>query len=429
MSSFEHLVAPAHERYLSLRPRSLELWERARAVLPGGSTRSVLDIAPFPFRIDHASGSRIVDVDGHEYVDFLGDYSAGLLGHDPTPVAAAVHAALDRGWSFGGVHVDEIRFAEAIVGRFPAIDMVRFTNSGTEACLMAIQLARHHTGRDRVVVMDHAYHGGLLYFGHGGEALLAPFDFRRITFNDAGGLDAIDDTVAAVLVEPMMGSAGCIPATRQYLTGLRARCDATGALLVFDEVMTSRMSAGGVQARLGVHPDLTTLGKYLAGGMTFGAFGGRADIMAAFDPAAGGTLTHGGTFNNNVVTMAAGAAATGELLTADVLDALYARGERLRERVATVLAASGLPLSITGMGSLMTIHGVRGPVTSPADLAAADPHLKQVLLHELLHRGIYLAARGYMALSAAINDDDCDRFVDALRSSTDSIGAASSTAR
>jgi glutamate-1-semialdehyde 2,1-aminomutase len=424
MSRFEHLVGPAHDRYSAKRPRSRELWDRARAVLPGGSTRSVLDIAPFPFRIDHASGSRIVDVDGHEYVDFLGDYSAGLLGHDPTPVAAAVHAALDRGWSFGGVHVDEIRFAEAIVDRFPAIDMVRFTNSGTEACLMAIQLARHHTGRDRVVVMEHAYHGGLLYFGHGGEALLAPFDFRRVTFNDVGSLDAIDDGVAAVLVEPMMGSAGCIPATREFLAALRARCDATGALLVFDEVMTSRMSTGGVQARLGVHPDLTTLGKYLAGGMTFGAFGGRADVMAAFDPAAGGTLTHGGTFNNNVVTMAAGAAATSELLTAEVLDALYARGEHLRDRIAEVFASSGLPLSITGMGSLMTIHSTAGPVTSPADLADADAHLKQVLLHELLDRGVYLAARGYMALSAAITDDDCDVFVEALRDSVEAVAAA-----
>jgi glutamate-1-semialdehyde 2,1-aminomutase len=415
------LVDAAHARYRAARPVSLELHERARTVLPGGSTRSVLDIAPFPFRIASAHGSRIVDVDGHEYVDFLGDYSAGLLGHDPTPVAAAVHAALDRGWSYGGVHVDEIRFAEAVCGRFPSIDKVRFTNSGTEANLMAIQLARHHTGRDRIVVMDAAYHGGLLYFGHGGDALLAPFDFVRMQFNDVdGAAAAIDGSVAAVMVEPMMGGAGCIPATREFLTALRSRCDETGALLVFDEVMTSRMSAGGVQARLGVTPDLTTLGKYLAGGMTFGAFGGRADVMDAFDPAAGGTLTHGGTFNNNVVTMAAGAAALGELLTPEVLDALYARGERLQERIAAVLAESGLPMSVTGMGSLMTIHAVHGPVRSPSDLAASDPHLKELLLHELLHRGIYLAARGYMALSAAITDDDCDRFVDAL---TDAVGA------
>jgi glutamate-1-semialdehyde 2,1-aminomutase len=425
----EPLVAAAHERYRAARPRSLELSERARAVMPGGSTRSVLDIAPFPFRIERASGSRIVDVDGHEYVDFLGDYSAGLLGHDPTPVAAAVHAALDRGWSFGGVHVDEIRFAEAVCARFPSIDRVRFTNSGTEANLMAIQLARHHTGRDRIVVMDAAYHGGLLYFGHGGEALLAPFDFTRIEFNctdldRTDGLGAIDDTVAAVMVEPMMGGAGCIPATREFLAALRSRCDATGALLVFDEVMTSRMSTGGVQARVGITPDITTLGKYLAGGMTFGAFGGRSDVMAAFDPAAGGELTHGGTFNNNVVTMAAGAAATGELLTPEVLDVLFARGERLQQRIAAVLAASPLPLSVCGLGSLMTIHTVPGPVRAPSDLADADPHLKQLLLHELLHRGIYLAARGYIALSAAITDDDCDRFVEALADAVDAITAA-----
>ena len=412
----------AHQRYSDRRPRSRELFERASAVLPGGSTRSVLDVRPFAFRIAGASGSRIVDVDGLEYVDFLGDYSAGLLGHDPSAVSAAVRATLDRGWSFGGVHVDEIRFAEALCARFPSIDQVRFTNSGTEANLMAIQLARHHTGRDRVVVIDAAYHGGLLYFGHGGEALLAPFDFERVTYNSVAGLDAaIDDRVAAVLVEPMMGSAGCIPATVEFLEALRARCDASGALLVFDEVMTSRMGIGGVQERTGVTPDLTTLGKYLAGGMTFGAFGGRSDVMAAFDPARGGTLTHGGTFNNNVVTMAAGAVVSGELLSAELLDSLFERGESLRERIAGVLAASTLPLCITGMGSLMSIHSVAGPVDSPSDLVDSDAVLKELLYHELVDRGIYLAARGYIALSTAIDDADCDRLIDALAEALVSI--------
>jgi glutamate-1-semialdehyde 2,1-aminomutase len=411
----------ARDRYAHRRPKSRELFERASAVMPAGSTRSVLDVLPFPFRVAHAEGSRLVDVDGNEYIDFLGDYSAGLLGHDPSPVAAAVRAALDRGWSYGGVHVDEIRFAEAVCDRFPSIDQVRFTNSGTEANLMAIQLARHHTGRDVIVVADSAYHGGLLYFGHGGEALLAPFDFRRVTYNDLDDLTgAIDGDVAAVLVEPMMGAAGCIPATVAYLTALRSHCDAAGSLLIFDEVMTSRMSAGGVQARHDVIPDLTTLGKYLAGGMTFGAFGGRADVMAAFDPARGGTLTHGGTFNNNVVTMAAGAAALGELLAPQLLDDLYDRGDRLRDRIAAVLADSTLPMCICGMGSLMTIHTVRGPVHSPADLTGADPILKELLFHELVERGIYLAPRGYIAMSAAIDDNDCDRFVEAL---ADAIGA------
>jgi len=417
----EQLVR-AHDRYASRHPKSRELFERARVVLPAGSTRSVLDVRPFPFRVAHGEGSRLIDVDGNEYIDFLGDYSAGLLGHDPSPIAAAVRGALERGWSFGGVHVDEIRFAEAVCDRFPSIEQVRFTNSGTEANLMAIQLARHHTGRDVIIVVDGAYHGGLLYFGHGGEALLAPFDFRRIEYNDIDALAvAIDDSVAAVLVEPMMGAAGCIPATPAFLAALRARCDASGSLLIFDEVMTSRMSAGGVQLRAGVTPDLTTLGKYLAGGMTFGAFGGRADVMAAFDPERGGSLTHGGTFNNNVVTMAAGAAALGELLGAQLLDDLYDRGEDLRSRIAAVLTDSTLPMCVTGMGSLMTIHTVGGPVNSPDDLVDADAVLKELLFHELVERGIYMATRGYIAMSAAIDGDDCDRLIEALSDATRTI--------
>ena len=416
------LLESARDRYAQRRPRSRELFERARAVLPGGSTRSVLDVLPFPFRIVRAEGSKLFDVDGIEYVDFLGDYSAGLLGHDPSPVAAAVRGALERGWNYGGVHVDEIRFAEAVCARFPSIEQVRFTNSGTEANLMAIQLARYHTGRDAIVVVEGAYHGGLLYFGHGGEALLAPFDFRCITYNDIVRLGSVvDGDVAAVLVEPMMGAAGCIPASAAFLAALRSRCDATGSLLMFDEVMTSRMSAGGAQARTGVIPDVTTLGKYMAGGMTFGAFGGGADVMAAFDPVRGGTLTHGGTFNNNVVTMAAGAAALGELLGPQLLDDLYDRGEALRRRIADVLSASPLPMSVSGMGSLMTIHTVHGPVQSPADLATADPVLRELLFHELVQRGIYLAPRGYIALSAAIDDADCERFVDALADATRAI--------
>ncbi|MGA1052746.1 MAG: aspartate aminotransferase family protein [Ilumatobacteraceae bacterium] len=414
-------ISRAEQRYAAKRPLSKELFERASAVMPGGSTRSVLDVRPFPFRVASATGARLVDVDGHEYVDFLGDYSAGLLGHDPGPVEAAVTAALERGWSYGGVHTDEIRFAEAVVERFPSIEQVRFTNSGTEANLMAVQLARHHTGRDRIVVCDAAYHGGLLYFGHGGEALLAPFDFQRIRYNDVDGVTAIGSDVAAVLVEPMMGSAGCIPATVEFLAALRSRCDEIGAVLIYDEVMTSRMSAGGQQARCGVLPDLTTLGKYLAGGMTFGAFGGRADVMAAFDPARGGTLTHGGTFNNNVVTMAAGAAAMRELLSAEVLDGLFARGEALRRRLAAVFAESTLPFCVSGLGSMMNIHTVPGPVRSPDDLTGADTELKQLLFHELLDRGCYLAARGFIALSVAITDDDCDRLVAATAEAVTTI--------
>jgi glutamate-1-semialdehyde 2,1-aminomutase len=428
VSDAADLLAAAHHRYAVARPTSKALFERACAVMPAGSTRSVLGIQPFPFRIGDAHGARLVDVDGHEYVDLLGDFSAGLLGHDPGPVAAAVTARLARGWSLGATHTDEIRLAELVCARFSSIEQVRFTNSGTEANLMAIQLARHATGRNRVVVFEHGYHGGLLHFGPGGEALRAPFAYDVATYNDLGSVATHfadhGDEIACVVVEPMMGAGGCIPGSSAFLGGLRALCDAHGALLVFDEVMTSRMAHGGAQQRLGVMPDLTALGKYLGGGMTFGAFGGRADLMAAFDPARGGTLTHGGTFNNNVVSMAGGVAALSEVLTSTGLDALYERGESLRRRLGDVLGASGLPICVSGWGSMMAVHTVAGPVSSPADTDGSDAVLKELLFHELLGRGFYVAPRGFIALSMAITDDDCDAFVAAAVDAVGELAAA-----
>jgi glutamate-1-semialdehyde 2,1-aminomutase len=420
-------LAGAHRRFRAAHPLSAELFERASAVMPGGSTRSVLDMRPFPFRVASAHGARLVDVDGNEYLDVLGDYTAGLLGHDPGPVAAAVTDRLSHGWSLGATHVDEVRLAELVCDRFDGIEQVRFTNSGTEANLMAVQLARHHTGRDAIVVFDGAYHGGLLYFGSGGEALRAPFDFRVLTYNDVEGIEHLfadfGDRIACVLVEPMMGAAGCIPATPEFLAALRAHCDHHGALLVFDEVMTSRMSHGGAQRRLGVHPDLTTLGKYLAGGMTFGAFGGGSQIMAAFDPARGGTLSHGGTFNNNVVSMAGGVATLSEVLTSDALDALFERGESLRRRLCRAAERSPLPVTVTGWGSMMSIHTVDRVVRSPVDLHSAHPDLKELLFHEVLHRGVYMAPRGFVALSLAVTDADVDRFVEVFEASLDEIAS------
>ena len=408
----------ARRRYADQRPLSRELFERASVVLPAGSTRSVLDVQPFPFRVAEAHGSRLLDVDGFEYIDFLGDFTAGLLGHDPTPVSAAVTARLERGWSLGATHIDEVRLAELVCGRFPSVEQVRVTNSGTEANLMALQLARHATGRDVIVVFDGAYHGGLLYFGPGGQALRAPFPYEIVEYNDLAAVTAVFDEhgceLAAVLVEPMMGAAGCIRGSEAFLTGLRSLCDRYGVLLVFDEVMTSRMSEGGAQSRLGVVPDLSTFGKYLAGGMTFGAFGGRSELMAAFDPARGGTLTHGGTFNNNVVSMAGGVAALSEVLTAAALDEVFDRGESMRARLADVLTTSPRPMCVSGWGSIIGLHTVAGPVTRPADLATGDAALRELMFHELLERGIYIAPRGFLALSLEITDADVDTFVDAL---------------
>lgn len=407
----------ARARYVEARPRSRALAERARTVMPGGNTRSVLHVDPFPFRVAAIDGALLVDVDGHRCLDLLGDYSAGLLGHRPDVVAAAVRARLADGWALGAMSEAEIAFAEAVTTRFPSMDLVRFTNSGTEANLMAIQAARHATGRDRVVVFAGGYHGGVLYFGASGAPLQVPFEFARLPYDDVAAVhaefDAHGDRIACVLVEPMLGAGGGIRGTPAFLQALRDRTTAAGAVLVFDEVMTSRLSIGGAQELLGIRPDLTTLGKYLAGGLPFGAFGGSRAVMDAFDPDAGG-LTHGGTFNNDAFTMAAGVAVDRVVTSPGVLDDLTARGTRLQARLADVFAASPLAMSVSGWGSLATIHPVAGPVRSVADVEAADHRWRDLLFHDLLADGFYLAARGYLALSLDITDQHVDTFVDAV---------------
>ena len=407
----------ARMRYVAAHPRSAALAERARAVLPGGNTRSVLHIDPFAFRAVRADGAYLHDVDGHAYLDLLGDYSAGLLGHRPQIVRDAIETMLDRGWSLGAMAEPEIAFAEAVVSRFPSLEQVRFTNSGTEANLMAVMTARHATGRPRVVVFDGGYHGGLLYFGSTGAPLRAPFDYAVLTYNDIAGVEkefaTHGERIACVLVEPMLGASGCIPGDSAFLAALRRCADDAGSLLIFDEVMTSRLSLGGAQQLLGITPDMTVLGKYLAGGLSFGAFGGRRDVMAAFDPD-GGALTHGGTFNNNAFTMAAGVAVHEAAVTEEALADLTARGDRLREGLTEVFASSPLPWSVTGWGSLCTIHPVGGPIRSAADARAADGRWRELLFHELLAEGFYFAQRGYLALSMDVCDTDVTRFIDAV---------------
>jgi glutamate-1-semialdehyde 2,1-aminomutase len=408
-------VAAAHRRYATARPRSAALDVRARRVLPGGNTRSVLDFAPFPFRVASASAAELVDVDGHRYLDLCGNYTAGLLGHSPTVVRDAVVAALERGWALGAVHEAETELAELVCERFPTIDQVRFTNSGTEANLMAIGTALHHTGRRTVGVFDHAYHGGVLAFGTGTDGphhpLNVPHRFHVAPFDDVGGLDALfaDGDLGCVLVEAVQGSGGCRPASAEFLHELRSRCDAHGVVLVFDEVMTSRLAPGGAQDLFGIRADMTTLGKYLGGGFTFGAFGGRRDIMAAFDPNAGGGLTQAGTFNNNVASMAAAVATLRHELTSDRIIEVNRRGDRLRDELDAALDTPGL--WVTGLGSMNSFH-------------AGDDRRLDLLFHDLLDDGVYVARRGFMALSMEITDEHCDRVVASVRRHVESSAHA-----
>lgn len=417
-SDLDAALAEAHEAYAAARPRSAAIHARARTLMPGGNTRTVLFYTPFPTAMARGEGCRLWDADGREYLDLLGEYTAGLFGHSEKRILDAVKDALDRGINLAAVGEKEAELASLIVGRFPSIEMVRFTNSGTEANLLALAAARGFTGRVKTMVMRGGYHGGVLTFATENSAVNVPIPLAFTDYNDAEAATrdilAEGDALAAVLVEPMMGSGGCIPATREFLAALRDATRRTGAVLIFDEVMTSRHGAGGLQARHGVIPDMTTLGKYMAGGMSFGAFGGRREVMEVFDGHRPGTLPHAGTFNNNVWSMAAGCVAMGEIFDAATAEALFARGEALRLALNGACVRGGVAMQFTGAGSMVNVHFRTGPILRPYATTEAENKLRELFFFDMLGVGIYLARRGMAALSLPVTDADCARYVAAV---------------
>ncbi len=391
-------LSEAQELYRARNPKSLAQYEEACAALPGGNTRSAIFVEPFPLTMAKGEGSHLWDLDGHEYVDFL--------------------SALDGGWNLGAQGAEEARFAAAICARFPSIELVRFTNSGTEANLMAVSAACAITGRSKILVFAGGYHGGVFYFRGKGSAVNAPFDFLLAEYNDIAGTRAVvaphREDLAAILIEPMLGGSGCIPATREFLAELRALASETGAILIFDEVMTSRLAPGGLQEAHGVLPDITTLGKYVGGGMSFGAFGGNARLMEWFDPRRKDGFQHAGTFNNNVLTMNAGLVGLTEVYTPERARALNDFGDGLRERLNGIVRRRGLAMQFTGLGSMIGVHMTDRPIRSAADAAAGDAGLLDLFYFDLVARGIWFAKRGMMALSIALDEADGDKLVAAV---------------
>jgi glutamate-1-semialdehyde 2,1-aminomutase len=404
----------AKEAYVTSAPASLARYVEATTVMPGGNTRTVLHYAPFPLAMTRAKGCRMWDADGREFIDFLGEYTAGLYGHSHPVIRAALDRALDNGISFGASNMTEARFARAVCDRF-GLERVRFTNSGTEANLLAMSLGRIFTRRKKILVFNGSYHGAVFGFAGGGSPVNVPFDYVLAPYNDIETTrELITEDIALVILEPMVGSGGCIQATPEFLTMLRAETTKAGALLILDEVMTSRLAPGGLQSVHGIKPDLTTFGKYIGGGMSFGAFGGRAEIMDLFDPRRPDALPHAGTFNNNILTMTAGLTGLIEVYTPDAAHALNARGDALRDRLNALCQKAGAPVQFTGRGSMLAVHTLRGPITSPDIAAKADPRLKELFFFDLLAHGIWLARRGMITLSLPIGDTECDALVAAV---------------
>jgi len=410
--------AEAEELYRKRNPKSLAQHRAACEAMPGGNTRSAIHVDPFPLTMVRGEGARLWDLDGHDYVDFLSEFTAGIYGHSHPKIRRAIDQALDGGLNFGAHNATEARFAAAICARFPSIELVRFTNSGTEANLMAVSAARAITGRPKILVFEGGYHGGVFYFRGHGSALNAPFEYLLGRYNDLEAVEALvrphRAALAAILIEPMQGTTGCIPAEREFLAGLRTLADETRALLIFDEVMTSRLTPGGLQEAHGILPDLTTLGKYVGGGMSFGAFGGRAEIMERFDPRRPDAFQHAGTFNNNVLTMNAGLAGLTEIYTPERARTLNASGDRLRQRLNAVVQQHGLAMQFTGRGSMIAVHMTDRPIRSQDDAEKGNAQLRDLFYFDLLARGIWFAKRGMFALSIALDEKDGDKLVEAV---------------
>ncbi|KAL3447775.1 putative acetylornithine aminotransferase [Aspergillus insuetus] len=393
-------------KYKETHTASKDAHEKARQVLPAGNTRSVLYSDPFPLVVRSAEGSKITTIDGITLEDFVSDFSAGIYGHSHPTITAAVQEALATGLSLGSITEKEAQLGEILTTRFPSLEKVRFCNSGTEANTFAIATAITYTKRDKILVFANGYHGGTLSFPPSGNPMNLPHQFVIGTF------DNIEETrplitadLAAILVEPMQGAGGMRPASRDFLQFLRKSADEVGAVLIFDEVVTSRLHYHGIQGALDVQPDMTTLGKYLGGGFPFGAFGGASKIMNLFDPAATpGALLHSGTFNNNIFTMFVAVAAA-DLVTKESINDLNRLGDRVRNEANHLMQTVGFhSIRFIGYGSAVGIW-FKG---DDADV------LRNSFYFNMLDRGINIGRRGFLFMNLAHDDASVDRVIEAV---------------
>ncbi len=385
--------------YRSRRPHSRDMFARSQRSFPGGETRSVTHYEPFPTVIDHGAGSHLFDVDGIEYIDLVNNYTSLIHGNAYPPIAEAISAAAVTGTVFPSMHLSQLRLAEEIIARVPAVDMVRLTNSGSEAAALALRIARRATGRRVLVTVSGGYHGAVPPFTEGEP------ETRTLPFGDSAALsDMLDDHVAAVFMEPFLGAGGVIPQDPGYLRAAQEAAHRVGALFVVDEVQSLRNSPHGEAARLSLDPDLVLMAKIIGGGLPIGAVGGRRELLELTAATRPEHLEHAGTFNGHVATAAAGLVSLQHLTTAAISE-LNAHAQHLAEHIEAAGADRGFPLVVTRSGSILNVHPGDAPVTSPADAHRFPP--ERAALHlALLLEGIYTTPRGMINLSTALSEDD-----------------------
>ncbi|HUP63372.1 MAG TPA: glutamate-1-semialdehyde 2,1-aminomutase [Thermoanaerobaculia bacterium] len=383
------------------------LFQRAQEVIPGGvnsPVRAFRGVGGSPLFIDQAQGSRIFDADNIQYIDCVGSWGPMILGHGHRYVVEAVKKAATRGFSFGAPTAGEIELAEMIVQAFPSMEMVRLVNSGTEATMSALRLARAATGRSKILKFDGGYHGHvdslLVKAGSGGatfnvpDSAGVPKEVTALTlsvpYNDLDAVQAaIGPDVAAIIVEPVAGNMGCVPPKPGFLEGLRTICDEHGALLILDEVMTGfRVSYGGAQAHYNIRPDITTLGKIIGGGMPIGAYGAPRKLMELVSPL--GPMYQAGTLSGNPVAVAAGRATLSVLRNSSIYDDLEERTAEFEQGVRRAAEKHGVPIAFNRVGSMWTIFFTEGPVTDFASANKSNREKFARFFHLMLAEGVYL---------------------------------------
>jgi len=391
--------------------RSSKLFEHAKEVIPGGvnsPVRACKSVGRDPVFVDRAEGCMIYDADGNDYIDYVGSWGPMILGHRHPTIVSAIKSAIERGTSFGAPTDLEIELAEMVIEAVPSIDTVRFVNSGTEATMSAIRLARGVTGRDLIVKFDGCYHGHadtLLVEAGSGVATLGipgspgvPGAFAAqtvsIPYNDIDGLNRLmkekGDQVACVIVEPVAGNMGLVLPRDGFLEALRETTQKCGSILIFDEVITGfRVDPGGAQARYGIMPDLTTLGKIIGGGMPVGAYGGKKEIMDQIAPE--GPVYQAGTLSGNPLAMAAGIATLSELKTPGLYNELDGLAERLVQGLKEAARQNDIPVQIDRVGSLFGLFFNNQPVRSMADAKTSDLDRFVKYYNGMLEQGVYLA--------------------------------------
>jgi len=434
------LTSREEEVYQQKTPSSARFFAEARQYMPGGDSRSTLFYRPYPAVMERGEGCWLSDLDGNRLLDFTGNHSVLIHGYAHPHIMAAIERQLQKGTCFPGSSEPQLEYARLLCQRIPSIERIRFTNSGTEAALNAIRAARGFTGRRKIAKAEGGYHGTADDFmvsiqpsatdaGQRSRPRAAPHakglpsevmgNVLILPFNDVDAARSLIESeardLAAVMVEPLLGSAGMIPAEAAYLEMLREVTERLGILLIFDEVVSLRVAYGGGQEYFGLRPDLTCLGKMIGGGFPLGAFGGRADIMAMFDPSERQpAIPHPGSLNANPIGMVAGIA-TFELLTRTLLQQVNARAATLRADLAAAFVEVGVPVQVTGLGSLFALHLTQQPVRSYRDTLDANTKLRHQIFLGLFNEGVLIDPRGVGNLSTVLGDSEVRQFSGAIR--------------